>query len=945
MKLALSLIFFASGASALVFETLWFHQAGLALGNSVWASSLVLAGFMGGLALGNALAARWGDRLADPVRSYAWLEIAIALTGVGLVVLLPPLGAFLAKTLRPFEVHVWLLNACRLLIAFALLLVPSTAMGCTLPLLTKALTSAGATFGRALGGLYGWNTLGAVVGAVVAETHLIGALGIRGTALAAGAANLTAAGAACVIALRRGRPARTAAGQAGATPTPVRREGRPWLVVAFVSGFVLLALEVVWFRFLSLFVVNRSASFAMMLAIVLAGIACGGFAASRWLGRWPGAHRHTGSIAFAAGLCCVASYATAPFFLAPFGTDLVMGPVAIAWVGVPLMFPVAFLSGVFFTLVGGALRSDTPSDSAAVGALTFANTVGAALGSLAGGFVLLPLVGMEDALYLAALCYGCIGAWVLLRSPERRGAALFTAAAGFAAAVAFFPFGAMESKHLRIAVQRWIKSPEDTVVAVREGAAETLIYLEQRTLGEVHSHRLITNALSMASSHNSSRRYSKLYVYLPVALHPQPRNALVISFGLGSTAKAVTDTAAFESIDVVDISREILEMSTLVHGEGGSPLADPRVRVHVEDGRYFLQATDRRFDLITGEPPPPAAAGVVNLYTREYFALVRDRLADGGMLTYWLPIHSVSERGSRAIVRAFCDVFDDCSLWHGVGHDLMLMGTRDAQTRVTAGHFARQWQDPAVAGELTALGFERPEQLGALFVGGAAYLNAVARSDAPLVDDYPKRILGPVPSLAQLAPTYEGWTDTDRARERFRASPFIAALWPEELREAALPYFDAQHIINALTFGLHPPERSRARDTHTILAETSLTAPAMWLLGTNADFQRIVAEAEGSARENPNLQYHLGAGLVARRRYDEALEPLRRAEGIAANRKLAVAVRILALCEAGRLEEARSLANERRAEMGGGDRMRDYWAAMNEIFGIAPLEVAYAGDD
>jgi len=315
------------------------------------------------------------------------------------------------------------------------------------------------------------------------------------------------------------------------------------------------------------------------------------------------------------------------------------------------------------------------------------------------------------------------------------------------------------------------------------------------------------------------------------------------------------------------------------------------------------------------------------------------------MFTYWLPIHSVSEAGSRAILRAFCDVFEDCSLWHGLGRDLMLLGTRNARQRPTTEHFARQWRDPAVAEEFAAVGFERPEQLGALFIGDAAYLNEVTRDDEPLTDDFPRRVLGPPPSRTSLTPLQQSWTDTDRARERFRASPFIARLWPEELRETTLPFFDVQYIINCLTFDLHPPERSRARDTHAILSETSLTAPALWLLGSNADFQRIVAEAEGAARSDPNLQYHRGAGLVARRRYAEALHPLQLSERNPGNRLLAAAVRILALCQAGRIDEARSLARERRSEMGDGARMRDYWLAMSEICGIDPPDAADAGGD
>ncbi|MBW2292506.1 MAG: fused MFS/spermidine synthase [Deltaproteobacteria bacterium] len=922
---------------------MWFHQAGIALGNSLWASSLVLAGFMGGLALGNAIAARWGEELPSPIRMYAWLETVIAVAGVSLVLVLPALGGLLAVALSPLEGHVWLLNACRLSIAFLLLLIPSTAMGCTLPLLTRALTATGAQFGRALGGLYGWNTLGAVFGALAAESHLIGAFGITGTALLAGAANLGAAFIAGYLALRHESPAPSVPLPSKRVDVlPVQPEGRPWLVVAFASGFVMLALEVVWFRFLSLYVVNRSASFAVMLAIVLGGIAAGGFVGSRWLGWRDDAHRHAGSVAFAAGALCVGCYALAPSLLEPFGLELLVGPRAIAQVGVPLMFPVSFLSGVFFTLVGAALRHDAPSDTAAVGALTFANTTGAALGSLCAGFVLLPLLGMEDSLYAASLCYGVIGTWALLRMRESPGAPILAAALTFAVTLALFPFGSLETRHLSNIAKRWIQSPEDRVSLVIESPSQTLMYIEQRILGEVHSHRLVTNALSMAGSHVSARRYSKLYVYLPVAIHPDPKNALVISFGLGSTAKALTDTAAFEHIDVVDISKDILERSSVVYADDENPLHDPRVEVHVEDGRYFLQATDRRFDLITGEPPPPGAAGVVNLYTREYFELVHDRLAEGGIVSYWLPIHAVPEQAARAILRSFCDVFDDCSLWNGIGRDLMLVGTRGAAQRVTEEHFVRQWHDPKVVEELVGLGFERPEQLGALFIGGADYLKALSQDTPPLVDDFPKRIHGPIPDLHQLEPLYLSWTDTNRARDRFLADAFVKSVWPPELREASRPYFDSQRIINTLAYGLRPADRSLAHDTLEILTQTELVAPVMWLLGTNADFQRIAAAAVGKKRENPDLNFHEGAALVARRRFEDALGPLERSEQNPKNFTLATSVRILALCAAGRSGEANDLARERRGRMLTGARMDDFLETMSRFCTDDAAKIAYA---
>jgi len=363
MAALLCALFFVSGASALIFETLWFHQAGLALGNSVWATSLVLAGFMGGIALGNLVAARYGDRHPRPLRAYAALEAVIAVTGVGLVYLLPALGPLLAPWLEPLLEQPWLLNPLRLVVAFALLLVPSTAMGATLPLLTRVLTRSHRGFGHALGKLYGWNTLGAVAGVVGSELFLIGALGVRGAALLTGSFNLAVA-AVALGASRRMRPQPADGSEPGASK-PAWAAGGRWLAAVFASGFALLALEVVWFRFLSLYVQSRSLSFALMLGVVLAGIALGGLAASRWLRSSPSAHRFAGPIAFASGMACVLSYAASPLFLQPHGVAAIRGILGIASVGVPLMFPVSFLSGVFFTLVSlGSLLHTRGCESA-----------------------------------------------------------------------------------------------------------------------------------------------------------------------------------------------------------------------------------------------------------------------------------------------------------------------------------------------------------------------------------------------------------------------------------------------------------------------------------------------------------------------------------------------------------------------------------------------------
>jgi hypothetical protein len=457
---------------------------------------------------------------------------------------------------------------------------------------------------------------------------------------------------------------------------------------------------------------------------------------------------------------------------------------------------------------------------------------------------------------------------------------------------------------------------------------------------------MFTNAYSMSGTAFFGRRYMKLYVYWPVSVHPAPRRALLISYGVGSTAKALTDTEALESIDVVDTSRGVIELSGIVFPDPAEhPLNDPRVRVHIEDGRYFLQTTDRRYDLITGEPPPPNIAGVVSLYTREYFELMRDRLAPGGIATYWLPVHSMSDRGTLAVIRGFCDAFADCSLWHGSGTDLMLVGTRGAAGPVSEAHFAAQWRDPVVARELAGLGFERPEQLGALFVGDADYLRALTAGAPAVTDDRPKRITAPPSSREGLERLRAELVDVEAARARFRESPLIEALWPERLRAASLPYFEWQRILNDFLWDEGDPNESSVDDLHRVLTRSSLRTPALWLLDSDADRQQILDRADAGRRAHPALQLHLGIRRLAARDYAGALEPLQRAEAAERLRRQALGLRIFALAMDGRVETARRLARARFEELGEAGRLQSFWRWMGARFGIdpRPLELAAEG--
>jgi len=252
----------------LIFEVAWFHRFALAFGSTVWATNLVVASFMGGLALGTACVTKAGHRIVRPFAAYAVLEAVLVVSGVALTLALPALASLFTAATRHMVMAEPVLNLIRFSMAFAAMAVPTTAMGATLPLLVTGMTRRGQDFGRVLGRLYGWNTMGALAGVLGAETILISQLGIAGSAWVAGLLDLSAAGLAWLLS---GRLDAIPPVGAAAVPRPAWRR----LGCAFLAGANLLALELLWFRFLAHVVVNSTLALSLMLATVLGAIALG----------------------------------------------------------------------------------------------------------------------------------------------------------------------------------------------------------------------------------------------------------------------------------------------------------------------------------------------------------------------------------------------------------------------------------------------------------------------------------------------------------------------------------------------------------------------------------------------------------------------------------------------------------------------------------------------
>lgn len=896
----LCVIFLFSGAAGLLFETLWFRGAGLSFGNSVWASAITLAAYMGGLALGNVLTWRFGGRIQQPVRAYAVLEVVIAIVGLALVIVLPVLAGVLAPMLGSLDAGAWWTSTLRLLLVFAFLMIPTTAMGATLPLLVKALCQTKMGFGKALGYLYGFNTLGAMVGAVVGELFLIEYLGIIGTGVSAALLNVTAAVLSLAL-LGRFLPVRSllaASDVAASHKHPFTWRTNMMLLAACLSGAALLGAEVIWFRFLRLFFLDTDGTFVTMLAVVLGGIAIGGMVAAWLLSRWP--QRHDLAVPSAA-LCALVFVVSYRLFDARLAGDIwYVDSLSIAKLSILLMFPASLASGALFVFLGQAVHAATRTDVQAAAALTTANTTGAMLGALLAGFVLLPNVGIEGSLWTVALTYCVLTAALVVANLPLPRISVIAPVMTLVAAVTLFPFGSIKN-HLQTSSEKFRSTESSHTVAILEGLTETIQYLRRDWLGQPVFHRLMTNGFSMSDTQAGSRRYMGMYAYWPAAVHPSLQSALLISYGVGNTAKSLTQIPSLKEIHVVDISRDIVKLADVPYPRASNPLRDPRVRVHIDDGRYYLQSTKLRFDLITSEPPPPRAPGVISLYTQEYFELIRDRLNDGGLATYWLPVHNMNASDARAIIKAFCNAFDDCGLWEGFGLNWMLTGSRQARAAASLDHFTAQWRDPALLPTLVEIGLEKPELLGTTFMADAAQLESMLADTLPLSDNFPKRYSQQFPDDADFV-FYGDWMDTRKTSARFMSSHWIGKFWPASLRESSTLYFPWQQGINL------PQELIRADLALDVVAgmldKSDLQTPVYWLLGTS------VREAE-LAREStiagaPGLAYVRGVDALARRQSDLAVTHFESA--LMGGDQRALAPLLLSACRAGQPDKARVYA-------------------------------------
>jgi predicted membrane-bound spermidine synthase len=738
-------IFVLSGYSALTFEVLWVRLASHSLGVASWAVSVVVSTFMGGLALGGYLLGPYADRHPRPARMYAALEVGIAALGL--------LASFLLQASAEWGLPTGALIA----LTMAALLAPCTLMGGTLPALARAVSSMGSN--RGVSYLYAANTAGAVLAAFATDWLLVPRIGVNSTiGVCFVASSLAALLAAWTI------PDSLAAPPAAPTrPRAAASDSRVFLAYG-MAGLVSLGLQVAWTRLILCLARPTIYNVSMVLAIFLTGLFLGSSTLSGWArkverpARWLGITM--AAIALSSLLCLlllgqtdrlVVSVVSGLAFSPMVKNALTCALTCIGLFGLP-----TFLMGAAFPLAARLALDDSPEAGQPTGLLCTANTVGGILGALAMAFLLAPGLGLFRAIVVLLVLEALTGLW--MSGPKATFSQVATALT--CGALLFPSTTLLHSVYYPVWSSSYGILP-GSITYFRDDSYATVAVADT-----ARGKFLMVNSTRMMGDAPEGLRYACLMGHLPSLLVPNPKNALVICFGCGMTTGALDDQPEFETITCVELSQAVLDAGHLFARSNGDVKDSTRVKFVLADGRNYLARSRQKYDVITFEPPPPTQAGVVNLYSADYYELCRDRLTDQGIVCQWVPLLLLDEPDLRLVVKAFLQVFPNATLWEGSADDYLLIGSK-APLQITYQDLEARMADPELRARLARIGVEGPADLLATYMHGPEYLRRMTASTPVTTDDRPY-----LEYSTSVRPT---WDESWRRRDLGELWPVLAA--------------------------------------------------------------------------------------------------------------------------------------------------------------------------
>jgi predicted membrane-bound spermidine synthase/cytochrome c-type biogenesis protein CcmH/NrfG len=790
--------FFFSGAAGLVYQVVWTRMLTQIFGNTTYAIATVLSAFMAGLAIGSYLFGKIADGRKNDFLLYGILEAGVGVYGFAV----PWLFMLAQKLYGPIfglnENYPFLFNLVLFALSFVLLVFPTLLMGATLPVLSRFYVRSFAQFGRRIGDLYATNTLGAVIGCAAAGFVLIPTLGMRATVYLAATVNLVIAVLILIVDRVRDKEPQPLVSEAAepdaAAPAPGGASSvLGWVVlISFaLSGFASLVYENAWTRALTLVIGSSIYSFTTMLVTFLIGLSLGGFIYARFMGGREPRLSTFGLVELWVGL---AALATIPLFerlplifvrlLQGFGDTFTVFLYLQIFLSALVMFIPTVLLGMTFPLVARLFTQSLYRVGSGVGISYSANTIGAVLGAFAGGFILIPNIGVQNSIIFAVVMNLAIGCWLVLSDTRLAPLPRYALGATVLLLAVAVPFRMPRwDKHIltsgvTIYNDRYEALPSDSL-RLEEMQRDDVLFYKEGLTSTVSVHRITGSEYIYFKSNGKidgsyGDALSQLMTsYIPMMLHPEAEQVLTIGLGSGMSAKALATFKSVKEIEVIEIEPAMIEASKFFdrawvsiptlpanvqfppdsmdsriwynddekrlyykgvmeeeersrlmnlsedkdyrgaidklyrharHSRHSSVLEDPRVRTIATDGRNYILATPKYYDVITAEPSNPWIAGIANLYTREFYQVIRSKIKDDGIFAQWFHNYSMSPDDFRMVFRTFSEAFPHVSLWVMKESDFLLVGSKQPQVFDYAAVKAIYERNPMLRSDLEYLG-------------------------------------------------------------------------------------------------------------------------------------------------------------------------------------------------------------------------------------------------
>lgn len=720
-RFIISILFLISGAAGLIYQVVWSRSLTLIFGSTTLAVSTVITAFMAGLGLGSWIFGRYSDRLKKALPLYAALEVGIAVAALLFPLFLKVLEPAFIGMSRNFPDSYILFPLLRFAICLVGLLLPTVLMGGTLPVMTRFFVKEKGTLGDNVSTLYALNTFGAMAGCFAAGFFLIPGLGIGGTIAVAVAINLLAATVALVVA--RGEKEETSTSalpehQPGSFAADEGTGVSPTLILWFfgIAGFASLAYEVLWTRAL-LFHLGWFAvyAFTIILTTFLFGIAAGSAA-------YP--------VFFRKGRNLLVAFATIEIIIGIFGalSPIVFGGLfeiiqglearlpsdnwwrfifARAGGSFAVMLVPTFLMGLAFPLASALYAKAGRGYGSTVGNIYASNTLGAILGSMTAGFLLLPSLGLARSMASVALINLVLGGIILLSASRQGGRR------GLAAVILLVVAGGgtvnllTSSNRPMILQSRHFKNPNRPMklLYAHEGATTSLAVLHDVNSGH---DELNINGESTAYTTYTDMQVHLMLSHLPLVCTDNPEKVLVIGFGLGSTSYGATLHPTVKEVRCVELVPNEVETAQYFESVNHGVLRDDKFKLTIDDGRNFVFQTSENFDLISFNAIHPSHSPA--LYTVEFYEECLKRLTDDGVICAWVPNNSFTELQFRILLRTFTSAFPHSSLWYVNPNHLVLIGTRD-RLKIDFDDFRRRLATEPVKRELERFTMDDPYQM------------------------------------------------------------------------------------------------------------------------------------------------------------------------------------------------------------------------------------------